>query len=551
MISYKSDKFTDEQIKDILSYYVSNIDKPIFYVYDTLPDEQWATLAWAYSRTHIWFRQRLLKAIEDDDFSAEEILVAVKNDKEKKEDSKIQEKARKFIQKWVQDYGHNSLKELSHARICIEWVSDLVASDIVWRRLTSPIVKSTRYIDWTNVLDNNFIDKDIANSKYAEEYSQTLKDLHNAYIECTEKVSKYVEESNKDYFTELMNETPEDNKDVVKLGFKKACKWKSFDASRYLLVPSMPTSMALSMNLRTLEYMITRLLSSPLKEANEVWQMLLDEWRESVFPVFLWEKCHSKRDENLIDIENRLFDFVKNNFSFEKEENFEVTDRVEMQPNRVLDDAYITASIAYKYSNWSFTQVYDEIKNNPDFVEKIMDIAYKDKDRFTPTLREVEHSGSITFETLMDYGWYRDIHRHRMGTLTRQNSNTFHWYETPSLVIESGCEEIYQKAMKKADIFYKKIYKDFPYQAQYIVPYAYKYRTMYSWNPRQIQYFVELRSAPQGHESYREIAQELHEKMAKKLPYFCKYIWCNREEVKLWRLNQAIKYFKKKKDWKI
>jgi hypothetical protein len=32
----------------------------------------------------------------------------------------------------------------------------------------------------------------------------------------------------------------------------------------------MPTSMALSMNLRTLEYMITRLLSSPLKEANEV-----------------------------------------------------------------------------------------------------------------------------------------------------------------------------------------------------------------------------------------------------------------------------------------
>jgi thymidylate synthase ThyX len=78
--------------------------------------------------------------------------------------------------------------------------------------------------------------------------------------------------------------------------------------------------------------------------------------------------------------------------------------------------------------------------------------------------------------------------------------------------------------MKKADIFYKKIYKDFPYQAQYIVPYAYKYRTMYSWNPRQIQYFVELRSAPQGHESYREIAQELHEKMAKKLPYFCKYI---------------------------
>ena len=132
-MQYFSDKFTKEQIEDILSYYVSSIDKPVFYIYDTLPDEQWATLAWAYSRTHVWFRERLLKAIEDDDFSAEEILASVKAKKWQKQDTKIQEKARKFIQKWVQDYGHNSLKELSHVRICIEWVSDLVWKDITWR----------------------------------------------------------------------------------------------------------------------------------------------------------------------------------------------------------------------------------------------------------------------------------------------------------------------------------------------------------------------------------------------------------------------------------
>jgi thymidylate synthase ThyX len=57
--------------------------------------------------------------------------------------------------------------------------------------------------------------------------------------------------------------------------------------------------------------------------------------------------------------------------------------------------------------------------------------------------------------------------------------------------------------MKKAKETYDLIYKDFPYQAQFIVPFAYRYRTMYSWNPREIQYFIELRSTPQGHESYR------------------------------------------------
>jgi hypothetical protein len=44
-MEYSSKKFTGEQIKDILLYFVSSIDKPVFYVFDTLPDEQWATLA--------------------------------------------------------------------------------------------------------------------------------------------------------------------------------------------------------------------------------------------------------------------------------------------------------------------------------------------------------------------------------------------------------------------------------------------------------------------------------------------------------------------------
>jgi len=100
--------------------------------------------------------------------------------------------------------------------------------------------------------------------------------------------------------------------------------------------------------------------------------------------------------------------------------------------------------------------------------------------------------------------------------------------------------------MLKAKETFDLIEKDFPYQAQFIVPFAYRYRTMYCWNPREIQYFVELRSAPQGHESYRGIAQDLHTQMLNRFPVFAKYIKCNREEVNLGRLKQAISYFKKK-----
>jgi len=542
-----SRKFTPKQVEDILLYFVSNLEGKVFYVYDTLSDEQWATLAGAYSRTHVGFRERLLQAIEEDDFEADEILQAIETARNKPAtEHKNQEKARKFIQKWVQDYGHNSLKELSHVRVCIEWVSDLVGKDITGRRLTSPIVKSSRYIDWTEVLSDANIDKDILNSQYASVYKETLEALHDAYIECTNKISSYVETSNQDYFHELLTETPENERNVVKLWFEKACKGKSFDASRYLLTASMPTSMALSMNLRTLEYMITRLLSNPLAEANEVGQLLLEEGRRTVFPVFLGEKCHSKRDTCLIDIENRLFDLVRTSFSFEKTLNFERTQRVDMHPERTLDDAYMAASMAYRYSRGSFGQVYDEVKANPSLIETIFAIAYEDKDRFTPTLRETEHAWNIAFETLMDYGGYRDVHRHRMGSLTRQLLTAHHGFETPQLVTDSWCQEIFERAMLKAKETFDLIEKDFPYQAQFIVPFAYRYRTMYCWNPREIQYFVELRSAPQGHESYRGIAQDLHTQMLNRFPVFAKYIKCNREEVNLGRLKQAISYFKKK-----
>jgi hypothetical protein len=64
----------------------------------------------------------------------------------------------------------------------------------------------------------------------------------------------------------------------------------------------------------------------------------------------------------------------------------------------------MASSIVYRYSNGSFEQVYNEMKKYPEYIEQVIDIVYKDKNRFTPTLREIEHSGNITFETLMDYG---------------------------------------------------------------------------------------------------------------------------------------------------
>jgi thymidylate synthase ThyX len=49
-----------------------------------------------------------------------------------------------------------------------------------------------------------------------------------------------------------------------------------------------------------------------------------------------------------------------------------------------------------------------------------------------------------------------------------------------------------------------------PLEAQYAVPLGYRIRTLWTLNLRELFHVIELRSARQGHTSYRRIAQALY-----------------------------------------
>src|SRR5207245_4504274 len=46
--------------------------------------------------------------------------------------------------------------------------------------------------------------------------------------------------------------------------------------------------------------------------------------------------------------------------------------------------------------------------------------------------------------------------------------------------------------------------------AQYVVAMAYRIRFVMQMNAREAMHLIELRSTPQGHPSYRRVAQEMH-----------------------------------------
>ena len=56
----------------------------------------------------------------------------------------------------------------------------------------------------------------------------------------------------------------------------------------------------------------------------------------------------------------------------------------------------------------------------------------------------------------------------------------------------------------------------FPEQAAYAVALGYKLRYVMQMNAREAMHLCELRSSPQGHPTYRRVAQEMHRQIAER-----------------------------------
>ena len=88
-----------------------------------------------------------------------------------------------------------------------------------------------------------------------------------------------------------------------------------------------------------------------------------------------------------------------------------------------------------------------------------------------------------------------------------------HGYDTPEEIQEAGFKSDFDQCMGRAADLYDKIYQDFPGEAQYVVPFAYRTRWYMKMNLREAVHLCELRTMPQGHPDYRFIAQEMWRKI--------------------------------------
>lgn len=524
----KDKKFNDLQ-KQILKKYVSNVDKNIF-VLKNLPEVVKGALFSKYSRSYLSLKELLLK----------EFIIEKEKNRNEREKSLNVKKANDFYERILDGYGDDSIGELGGAHLAFENISILCAKEIEDCRIGGSFLeKSTRYIYFDEKVNGKYLfyeEPILMTSAYREKYIETCNFLFDTYKKLIPILTKKMEEK----IPKELN--------VSLSAYKTALRAKVLDCLRGLLPTSTLTNVGVFGNGRFFESLLRKLCCSSLQESRDVGKDAFDELSKEIFPFIKRASSTNKHFESYMNFSDKMKADLKmlsdvHKINFEKDVNKTVT-LVRFEKNSALK---VASHLIFGNSNASIEDIFDYVKSlSKEEIERILDATSMYRENRRHKSPRALETVSFTFEIIADFGVYRDLQRHRLLTQEKQLLTCDLNYFIPFEIKGSDMEKDYRDAMQRAKETFEEIAKEFPEEAQYVVPMAYKIRWLFHINLRQLQWLTELRSSAAGHPSYRYIAQEMAKLVCKKIPEFERFFkFVDFDGHEIGRLQQEIRKEKK------
>ena len=488
-----------------ISRFFTNMDSSV-YALKNLPEEVVAYLFARYSRSRLSLRDDLRNMIDAEDMGA--LIGTGTSDDPAQAFTQLQDRARTFAEKYVLGYGHASVAEHGCVHLALEDISIIASKLVEDARLASYTEKSTRYVafDPSKVY---YPPNVMADARLAEEYRGTVRALLDAYVGWTE-----------DIVAQIKVRTPRTEKQTER-GHDAASRATAFDLLRYLLPTATHTNIGLTLNARSLENLITKLLSQPLEEGRELGARLKEEAQHIVPTLLKYAERNAYREETSEAIA-ALASEVLPLFPPNRGTGASCVSLIFSDPDA---EDKLVAAILYGSVQMPMNALLSHVRSM-DFEtkERVIDEYLKRRGKHDAPGRALERI-TCTVEMTMDYGAYRDIQRHRMATQTTQPLNPAMGWEMPPDIERFGYAAPYTELMARAAATYEHLFEaGFVHEAAYALPLATRVRALFTWNLREVTHFVELRSARQGHPSYRKVAQDVYHAVAAAHPLIACYI---------------------------
>ncbi|MFC1780598.1 FAD-dependent thymidylate synthase [Patescibacteria group bacterium] len=523
--------------KQLLSSYFTNTNDDIFALVN-LPEVIKGTLFSRYSRSAKDLRRLFLdEFVKHKDLRR--ILAGTKRNKNYLELSKAED----FYERVLIGFGDDSVAELGSAHIAIENISVLATKSIEKHRIgLSPLEKSTRYVYFDQKVNGEYLyykDKNILNSRFKNDFISANDLLFDTY-------SKIVH----DIQPSLEHIFPGDGTESA---YRASIRAKACDLARGLLPLSTKTNMGILGNGRSLEYLLTCMLNDDLSEVKYIANKMLKNLRVLI-PTFV------KRAKNKYGKATRGYISKRcGSLNSLRKYNIKMIKPVKNYSVKLIDfdrqtENKILSALLYNQSNLEYSKCKILVKKmSSKEKESVFKKALKHRDcRQHKPCREFEEA-YVSFEVTADFGVYKDLMRHRMLTQYRKLFTTELGYLIPEEIKIAKLDDVYKKALENANNVYIKLKKRFPTEAQYIVPHAAYNRFYMKMNIREAFHLTELRSIPQGHPSYRKVAQDMAKLIKNKFPLLGKYLFAfvDYNQYDLERLEAFRKLEKRGKEKKV
>ena len=551
------ENFTDEESAE-LEKVMTNPESNIFAwkIGDNLNPEQAGALLSRYSRTALTGKRLFLKEFLPN-----------------------KDRGREFFESWLVDYGDDSIQEMAGGiPLSCEFVSNLAVKEIEDNRIGSYIEKSSRYVFFDKKLPDNeymfYKDPDIMDSRYADEYVSLLHSLFESYVRNTPLMIKYIKEKNpfeNQSFrigdstlkaSELGKEAEERygvSAADLERSYENAVKANALDFVRDYLPMATLTHVGISMNARSYDGMLNKMMASPLAEARWIAGSIHKELEKLVPSLVkrIGEKHGIEYRKFLSEKNSEIREYIRSiskNIEAKKAAPngvalVDFTGKWDKDPN-YRAQVILAGMIIYRFSDGTSVDQSIEAARSMSSEEREAIIA-----KYIGKRENRRHKPGRVFENieyLFDLsgrvGIYRDIQRHRIGTQERQNFTVKLGYDTRKEYREIGIEDDYESKMKEVISLFNKLSEKLPYQAQYVVTYGFYVNWYYRMNARELFHLCELRSGFGGHPDYRKMVQEMYFRVKDVHPTVANHMrFMNLQDKQLGRLESEIRIVQKKR----
>ncbi len=479
----------EKSISDEVKKYVSNIDRDIYTV-SNIPEEVVAVIFAYVSRSPKGFRENIGNVIQEEQLG--------------------QERAAKFHEKWVLNYGHASVAEHAAVHVGIEKVSRLFSSIL---ELSNEYMSFTEYSQryQSPIKGDFFTPKELdQHSNLKSKYIELNNYQYNLYSELNDKLFEFLKDT---------VPTPDGMEERI---HHRALEKIAFEDARYALNLATYTNLGMTANARAIEDSLSKLLSSRYSEVRDRAQEMKEEVRFSV-PTLV---KYANENEYITDTRTTVDKLAQNIIQGSSEasnKSYEVNllnwtgkDSSNAEINAI--DTMVKA-IIFEHTTSSYQEINKIIDGRT--TEEKLDVLKKSVEKLGKFDNPINALKLVKYdaEFVISEACWHQLLRHRKVNWVVQEPGINSGITMPPHIEKSGTVDLLSKAVLASEELYKELVENnLKEVASYVVTNAHNRRMLGNFDLWELYHLINLRMSEGAQWDIKNITNILAEKISEHHP---------------------------------